>query len=127
MTSYVLKPVRSAAILTGSYVAGTVLGIDELRPELNSEMVVLVKFTKGSLDSASVKIEFSPDNSTYYQETASSISGTTSTLSLLEHTMSATGNYRIPVPIKDSYIKISALGTGTATNSTMTIDAIVGV
>jgi len=49
------------------------------------------------------------------------------TLSAGEHKMSATGTYRIALPTKDRYIKISAIGTGTVTNSSMAIKAIEGL
>lgn len=119
---YIVKPVRTAAILTNSYVAGTVL------TELSSlnQLVLLIQFTKGSLTSAEYKIEFSPDNTTWYQETASSIAAGTSTDTLLEHTTTATGNLRVPIELKDRYVRISVKGTGTVTSSSMTVDAIVG-
>lgn len=122
MLDYTIKDVRSSLILTNSYVAGTVLtGCQEY-----NQLEVLVSFTKGSLTSLEVKIEFSHDGSTYYQETASAVSGGTSTDSIMEHTMTATGNYRIPVPIKDSNIKISVKGTGTVTSSLCAVKAILG-
>lgn len=119
---YIFKNVRTAAILTGSYVAGTVL---ENAHNYN-QLVVLVSFTIGSLTTAEIKVEFSPDNSTWYQETFGSVSSGTDTLTVGEHSIGATGKFRIPVAIKDRYIRISAKGTGTATSSTMTIDAALG-
>ena len=56
----------------------------------------------------------------------SAISGGTDTMTLGEHKVSATGNYRIAIPIKDRYVKISAKGTGTVTSSSLAISAIVG-
>lgn len=116
-------PVRSAAILTTSYVAGTVLD----RAQDYNQLVLLVSFTKGSLTTAEVKIEFSNDGSTYYQETFQSISSGTSTDTVGEHALSATGNYTIMVPILSRYIKVSAKGTGTVTSSSMAITAMLGV
>lgn len=114
--------VRESAILTGSYVAGTV--IEETLG--SNQLVLLVNFTKGSLTTAEFKVEFSPDNSTWYQETFQSVTTGTATESLGEHQISATGGYRISIPIKDRYIKISAKGTGTVTSSAMSITAIIG-
>jgi hypothetical protein len=124
---YILKTVRSAAELTGSYVAGTVLGIEEVHGGLHNQVVLYVDLTLTSLTSAEIKVEFSDDNVTYFQETFASISGTTETDSLGEHTFTQAGKFRIPIPIKDNYIKISAKGTGTATGSSMAIYAVVGV
>jgi hypothetical protein len=120
---YVFKNVRSAAILTGSYVAGTVL---EQTHEAN-QIILLIDFTKGSLTSLEIKVEFSPDNTTFYQETFQAISSGTATETLGEHTFTATGKYRIPVQIMDRYIKVSAKGTGTVTSSSVTVDALLGI
>ena len=122
-------PVRSSAILTNSYVAGNVLGDDVSSPDIlktSNQLVLYVNFTIGSLTSASVKVEFSSDKSTWVQETFSSISGGTDTLSLGVHTMTATGVYEIAVPIKAKYVRVSAIGTGTVTSSLMAITAVVG-
>jgi hypothetical protein len=115
--------VRSAAILTNNYVAGTVLS----DVQLSNQLVVMVNFTIGSLDDLRVKIEFSSDGTNYYQESFSNVSGGVSTDTLGEHKMVATGFYAIPVAIKARYIKISAKGTGTVTDSSCTIDAVIGV
>lgn len=126
MQDYIFKTVRAAAILTNGYVAGTVLGIDELQPKLHNQLVIYVDFTIGSLTSASVKVEFSDDNSDYYQETFGSIAAGVETDTVGVHTLSATGKYRIPIPCKDGFVKISAIGTGTVTSSSMAIKAVFG-
>ena len=123
---YITKSVRAAAILTTGYVAGTVIGTD-FQLYQHNQLVLLVNFTIGSLTNASIKVEFSPDNSTWYQETFSSISTTTDSVSLGVHLFAGTGKFRIAIPIKDRYIRVSAIGNGTVTNSTMTIDAVIGV
>lgn len=126
---YAYRAVRAAAVLTNSYVAGTVVGAEDAGgdyPHNVNQLIVYVDFTLGSLTSGQVKVEFSHDNVTYYQESFSSISGTTDTVSLGEHSFAATGKYRLAIPIKDKYIKISAKGTGTVTSSTMTINAAYG-
>lgn len=119
---YKTVSVRSAAILTGSYVAGTVIeNVDD-----QNQLVLYVGFTKGSLTTAELKIEFSADNSNWYQEASESVSSGTATVSLKEHQFSATGNYRIPIALKDRYIRISVKGTGTVTSSSMAVTAGVG-
>ena len=126
MQDYILKPIRSSTVLTGSYVAGTVLGLEELHGGLHNQIVLYVDFTIGSLTSAQIKVEFSDDNSDYYQETFAAISGGTETDTLGEHTIAATGKYRLAIPIKDNYIKVSVKGTGTMTSSLMKVSAVVG-
>ena len=123
--------IRSSAVLTGSYVAATVVGPEGLAPDIdpvnNNQLGLLVNFTIGDLTSAELKVEFSDDGSTYYQETASSVSGDTSTETLVEHSFASTGNYRLLIPIVDRYIKVSVKGTGTVTSSLMDLEAIIGV
>lgn len=129
LLSYAYRNVRSAAILTNSYVAGTVFGAEDAGgdyPHNGNQLIVYIDFTIGSLTSLQVKVEFSHDNSTFYQESFSSISGATDTVSLGEHSFAGTGKYRLAIPIKDKYIKISAKGTGTVTGSSCAINAAYG-
>jgi hypothetical protein len=132
-TDYILRPIRSAAILTNAYVAGTTLGAETTttlsQPNEYNQLVLLISLTKGSLTSAEVKVEFSPDNTTYYQETAEKVDTATgiATDAVIEHQFTATGNYRLAIPCTDRYIKVSAKGTGTVTSSSMTINAVLGM
>ena len=123
---YAIFSVRSAAILTTSYVAGTVLGPTNASTASYNQLIIYWDFTLGSLTSGELKVEFSHDGTNYYQETFSSVSTGTSTDTLGEHTTAATGKRRIAIPIKDNYIKISVKGTGTVTSSSCKVDAILG-
>lgn len=130
--SYLLKSVRTAAILTDSYVAGTTLFNDMTSyPHglIRNNLTLLVKFTKGSLTSAEIKIEGSHDGVTFYNETSSSIdsTGATESITPLIKQITDAGNHLIYVPWKTPYIRISAKGTGTVTGSSLTIDAILSV
>jgi hypothetical protein len=116
------KPIRSAAILTTSYVAGTILDTSKC-----SQVSLLIQVTLGSLTSVQTKIETSSDGVTYFQETFQSIATTTSTDSLGEHSVTASGNYVINVPILSRYLRVSFKGTGTVTSSSVTADAILGI
>ena len=114
--------VRSTAILTTSYVAGTELDVRDY-----SQLEIYADATLGSLTSIEVKIEFSSTSGgTLFQETTESISGATIVQNLAEHQISVDGNYRISVPINDMYCTISAKGTGTVTGSSLTITATLG-
>lgn len=124
------QSIRSSAILTGSYIAGTILtpkGAPNGNPTLYNQLVLLVNFTKGSLTTAEIKVEFSQDGITYYQELSELASGGTVSETLVERALSATGKYRIPIDIADRYIKVSVKGTGTPTGSSMSVDAILAV
>ena len=126
---YVQKSVRAAAVLTTSYVAGTVL---DATHEYN-QLIILMSFTKASTTSLEWKVEFSPDGTNYYQESAEAISAGTATNRELEHTIvsanqsAAAQLYRFAIPITDRYIKISSKCTGTTTSCSLTVDAILGI
>lgn len=115
---------RPSAIVTTSYVAGN--AIDTWK---YSQAVVLWGTTLGSLTSHQIKIEWSPDNVTWYQETFEAISAGTATSTAGEHTTTATptGALRIAVPIADRYMRVSAKGTGTVTSSLCLLDVYLGI
>tara|TARA_R110002167_G_scaffold51504_2_gene149029 strand:+ start:3980 stop:4405 length:426 start_codon:yes stop_codon:yes gene_type:complete len=127
--------IRAAAILTGSYVASSVIGLQgstgstSLRENVaeQGQLQLYTDFTKGSLTSLELKIEFSADGTNWYQETTISVSGGTQTVTVSEYTTTAGGSFRLEVPIKDKYIRVSAKGTGTVTSSELTIKAITGL
>ncbi len=126
-SNYMIHPIRSALILTNSYVAGTVLGPTNGNPSAYNQLVVYWDFTIGSLTSGELKIEFSHDGTNYYQETFSAVAAGTSTDTSGVHTVTTTGKRRLSIPIKDNYIKISVIGTGTVTSSSCKVDAILGI
>jgi len=114
--------VREEAVLTGSYVAAT----SQETKTWHNQLIIYYSFTKGSLSSSELKVEFSNDNSTWYRETSSSLSSGTSTDDVVEHTFDSTGNFRIPIAIKDRYVRVSVKGTGTVTSSLASIDLVLG-
>jgi hypothetical protein len=118
--------IRSAAILTNSYVAATTISDDV---ESYNQLILYVAYVKGSLTSLELKVEFSHDGSTFFQDANKSVSSGTSTVSVNEYTFAPSGdsNMRIAIPIKDKYIKVSAKGTGTVTSSSCSVFAILGV
>lgn len=123
---YTLYPVRASTVLTTGYVAGTVISPFNANPALRNQLNLLIAFTVGMLTSASIKVEYSHDGTTYFQETFIDISGAVGTMTLGTYKMTATGNYMLSIPIKSSYIRVSAIGEGTVTNSLLAIDAVVG-
>lgn len=130
LQDYKLYTVRSAAILTTSYVAGDVIGADQYPTYQQNQLVIYVNLTLGSLTSAQLLVEFSHDNSNWYPETSASISGSTSTDTPIEHSFTSSSinnNRRIPIQIKDRYIRISVKGTGTVSGSSCTVYAVVGL
>lgn len=116
--------VRDAAILTNSYVAGNVL---ENCKTYNS-LTINYKFTKGSLTDAQIKIEISNDNVSWHQLQTDSITSGVDTLTPLVYKLTADGNGSInKIYLNTKFIKISAIGTGTTTGSSLEIDGVLGV
>ena len=112
--------VRSALILTASYVNGTVI-TDAWK---HRQLIVLLQVTLGSLTSAELRIEFSPDNTTWFQEVIDAANSLSQfTTSQGDRTFTASGNYRVAIPIADNFIRIAVKGTGTTTDSSCTVDA----
>lgn len=124
--------VRSSAILTNSYVAGTTIGgTASLRSCLfYNQLLLYVAFTIGSLTSLDIKVEWSPDNGvTYYRETdeAATVAANVSThaASAVVHEYAATGNYIIAMPVQGDKCKVSAIGNGTLTSSLLAVEALL--
>jgi len=108
-----IKDIRDSAILTGSYVAGTVI---DTKSNFNY-CELLLDFTIGSLTSLEWKVEESDDNVTFHQQqTKSTVAGTT-THEPEEHTTTTTGELQYGFQVKARYIKISFSSTGNTTNS----------
>lgn len=114
--------IRASAVLTTSYVAATVIS----NAEGFNQLVLYVDFTIGSLTTAELKVEFSDDGATYFDEIVETVSSGTATALPLVHAVGATGKKRYMIPIKDKYIKVSVKGTGTVTSSLMAIKAFLG-
>lgn len=123
MTDFIVKPIRSAAILTNSYVAGEVL---ENCQKYNA-LSLLIDFTKGSLTDCQIKVETSSDGTNYYTLLADSVSAGVNSIASLIYKMTAnTAGSTTPLAINNKYIKISAIGTGTVTGSSLAIKAVLG-
>lgn len=121
--------VRAAAILTTSYVAGTILGAARPLTREYNQLAVYVDITLGSLTTVELKIEFAPyQGGNFYQETdeASAVSSNldTKAVNAVVHQFTVGGKYKLLIPITgDEQIKISSKGTGTVTASSMQVDA----
>ena len=145
---YAWRNVRAAAILTNAYVAGTVLGVptNDNVPQQDGRVVadpvedlnflaIEYDFTKGSLTDAQVQIEFSDDNSTFYVVQKGTVSAGVDTMTPFVIKVSADSKGYVNVnaecfsgaPFKTRYIRISAIGTGTVTSSSLALKAVIGV
>ena len=129
--NYGFKSLRTSTVLTNSYIITPVMGLstdDKGTPVINNQLILYVDFTKGSLTTAELIVEFSDDNVTWFQETYDNITPSTGivTETPIIRQFGATGKFRIPIRINDQYIRVSVKGTGTVTGSLVTIGAILG-
>ena len=109
--------IRSSAALTSSYVAGTVIGVEDF-----GMLVLLFKYTMGSGESNNavvLKVEFSADGTNFYQQTDHA-----TTVELREYTFTAEsspGTYdsiAIVIPVAAiSHVRVSAKETGVTSNA----------
>jgi len=125
---YTAREIRSAAILTASYVAADVLWVDDNNriQELN-QSVLFIDLTIWSLTSMELKLEYSDNGIDFYQQTFLAIDGGTATASLWEYTFTTTGQYEIANPFKAQYVRASVKWTWTATWSSCTINWIIWI
>ena len=122
---YEIKAVRADAILTTGYVAGTV--IDDC--EKYNQLMLALKYTKGSLTSFQVKVEYSFDGVTFYQQTFTSVSAEIATGKAGYFTFAPAGNanLELEIPVKCHQVKVSVKGTGTVASSSLKVDAVLGL
>lgn len=125
--------VRDVAILTGSYVAGNEITIDE-----QNAIALLVQYTKGDETSLDIKVEVSIDGgATWFQESAEAVSSGSIATSLAIREYTATGNYSTVItPIKvapldtnDNFygkIRVSFKATGGTPTGTVGAYAVTG-
>lgn len=124
---YIFQAIRTAAILTGSFVAGTNdITPFNVNPALRNQVNLLLDFTIGSLTSLDIKIQYSNDGTDWYDETFSTITAGAAAMSLGLYNFTAAGKYVLSLPVKNSYIRVLARGNGTATSSSLAIGAVIG-
>ena len=114
--------VRSSSILTNAYVAGETIDAND-----SNTLVLYIDYTGSNLTSADIKISYSFDESSWYQESMSaSATGTTTQYENI-HRLISDGTYRLKIPVMDRYVKVEAIGNGVVTGSLLAIDSYVGV
>jgi len=101
----VLKSLGGSKALTISNVTSEIMNIQGA-----NQVQLLICFTKGNSSGCRLKIEFSEDRATWYQE---SMVSEFTVKNEVEHKLvirriNETGNYVISVPVSASYFKVSA-------------------
>lgn len=111
--------VRSAAILTLNYVAGTVINIQNA-----DQLTLQVDFTLGSSSGCNIKVEVSDDNVTFYEIPFFEIINSEAVYAGLSFRMNATGKLAISFPMSNYYCKISSKALVDATGTSLAISAV---
>ena len=111
--------VREEAILTTSYVASAGIYVKNA-----DQLQLWVSFTKGSSDGCRLKIEYSEDDSTYFQETRYSLVANDFEHSVVARTILEAGNFIISLPIAANYVKISSHAISSGSGTLLAITAI---
>ena len=131
--------IRAAAILTGSYVVastfgdstGMQTGVNPQPERTNNESTELIldyTYTKGDLTSVEIKIEFSTTGKTgeWFQEQSEATTAGNSILSNRLHQLTGAATARMgtfAITMTHPWVRVSAIGTGTATSSSLALSA----
>jgi hypothetical protein len=109
--------IRASAALTSSYVAGTVINVEDF-----GMLVLLVRYTMGTGESSNavvLKVEFSTDGTSFYQQTDNE-----ATVALRAYTFTAVSSpgtydaFAVVLPVTGiSHVRVSAKETGVASNA----------
>lgn len=112
-----LETIRSAAILTGSYVASDSFDVGKF------DLIELhIDFTIGSLDSMELALEKSLDGGTTWRSDTNLVINTEDVDTYTSYLQfSATTSCFVRVPASGGKYRVKAKGTGTATDSSLAV------
>jgi hypothetical protein len=116
----VLKTLRESAVLTTSFVDSEIMNIQGA-----NQVQLLVSFTKGDSTGCRMKLEFSEDRSTWYQESMTDESPSANDVehTLIARKISDTGNYAISIPVSASYLRVSVQAIDSGDNTLLSVKA----
>ena len=113
--------VRATAVLTTSYIASDALNIQGA-----NQLQLLVSFTKGSSDGCRIKMEFSEDESVWYQESVANLLATNDAEhAALTRKVNDSANLLISVPISASFLRVSSQAITSGTGTSLSILATI--
>ena len=116
----VSKILRQNSALTISVAETEVMNIQGA-----NQVQLLISFIKGDSEGCCLKIEYSEDRVTWYQESMVSEfpSLNSVTHSMITRKIDDTGNYVLSIPVSSSYIKVSAQAISSGDNTLLSIKA----
>ena len=116
----VSKILRGSSALTTSFVETETMNIQGA-----NQVQLLISFIRGDSEGCRLKIEYSEDRVTWYQE---SMVSEFPSLNEVEHGMITrkiedAGNYVLSIPVSSSYIKVSAQAINSGDSTLLSIKA----
>ncbi|MEK7395938.1 MAG: hypothetical protein AAB116_03265 [Candidatus Poribacteria bacterium] len=116
----VSKIIRQSSALTISFAETEVMNIQGA-----NQVQLLLSFIKGDSEGCRLKIEYSEDRVTWYQESMISEfpSLNSITHSKITREIDDTGNYVLSIPVSSSYIKVSVQAISSGDNTLLSIKA----
>ena len=121
ITRFTQQLLQAPTILTNAYVsAGVVTGLKQY-----NQLDIILLLTLGSLTSAQLKVEYSIDGTNWYQDSTITVAGGVTTVTLNVYSFTASGNYRISVPVSTQQVRISVIGTGSVAGSSAGISTVL--
>ena len=112
--------IRAAAALTTSYVTS-----DNFNIQGANQLQLLVSFTKGDSDGCRLKIEFSEDWSTWYQESVVEYLSGDAIHEPLVRKIDNSANLVLSVPISASFFRVSGQAITSGTGTSLSVVATI--
>ena len=120
VSSPIKEAIRASAILTGDYVAGTVVNVQGM-----NTVTLEIAFTIGSSTGVDIKVEFSADGTNYFQMPQYTQSGSVSLYSADVIRLAATGTIRPTLgTVNADTMRVSAKAIGTTTGTLLAISSL---
>ena len=113
--------VRAAAVLTTGYVASSAFPMGGA-----NQLQLLCDFTVGSSSGCQIKVEFSHNNSDWFQESIYELSGTDLVHTAVVRRINGTAALVISIPVWAEYYRASSLAVADGTSTSLAISGLRG-
>lgn len=111
--------IRAAAALTTSYVASSSFDLENA-----DQLDLQVAFTLGSSTGCRLKVEFSMDDSNWFQESYAVLEAGDLKHALMTRLISASASMVISIPVAADYVRVSALAVTSGTGTSLAITGV---
>jgi hypothetical protein len=107
MTDRFYRNTKFSKTLSGTYQTEGYVEVQE-----RGKLALLIDYTKGNEDTLRIKIEFSDDGNTWFQETAETIAAGVATVTQIERELTGSQKSRMLFNISAEYFRVWVKGTG---------------